>query len=230
MKVTKKPCSILLVEDDTPVRERFVRLIEQWPDGRLIADCGTLAESLAQIEQESIDLLITDLRLPDGNGIEAIKTIRDKQPNAEIMVISVLGDHKTVIRAIEAGATGFLHKDATSFNLIEAIEELLAGGSPVSPAIARTIIQRITPHEESTQGITSIAKQTANKKGSNLTARESEILYGVVKGLTNSELAEIYGISTSTVPVHIRNIYRKLETRNRSETIYEAMRLGLVEA
>lgn len=218
-------CSILLVEDDEPVRQRFAQLINAWPKGNLLADLGNLSDTIEFINNQTIDLLITDLRLPDGNGIEAIKQLRQRQPKAEVMVISVLGDHNTVIRAIEAGATGFLLKDASSFDLIEAVEELLAGGSPVSPAIARTIIRRINTNDS--QQATSADKEKQNGHG--LTTREREILYGVVKGLTNSELAEIYGIATSTVPVHIRNIYRKLETRNRSETIYEAMRLGLVE-
>lgn len=216
-------CSILLVEDDTPVRERLAHIIDEWPDGTLLAACASLGEAIQQIAKHPIDLLITDLRLPDGNGIEAIQTLRREQPDSEIMVISVLGDHQTVIRAIEAGATGFLLKDTKSFNLIEAIKELLAGGSPVSPSIARTIIRRITPSgtpppDEAVQG--------GSKE---LTARENEILHGVVKGLTNAELAKIYNISPLTVPVHIRNIYRKLETRNRSETIYEAMRQGLID-
>ncbi len=224
--LANKHCSIVLVEDDVPVRKRFVTLINGWSGGKLIADVGSLNDTIKLIHEQPIDLLITDLRLPDGNGIEAIKLIREIQPKAEVMVISVLGDHNTVIRAIEAGATGFLLKDASSFNLIEAVEELMAGGSPVSPAIARTIIRKISPSEEQ---IAHSNQETQNTLGHNLTTREREILYGVVKGHTNGELAEIYGISASTVPVHIRNIYRKLETRNRSETIYEAMRLGLVE-
>ena len=222
--MSKDSCLILLVEDDEPVRERFVHLVDMWTNGHLVADVGTLAEALAIIERQKVDLLITDLRLPDGMGTTAIRRIRECQPDAEVMVISVLADHNTVIQAIEAGATGFLLKDATPFNLVEAIEELMSGGSPVSPAIARTIIRRV-----STPVATAVPDPLDDAAAPKLTAREQEILHGVVKGLTNNELAEAYGITVNTVPVHVRNIYRKLQTRNRSETIYEAMRQGLVE-
>lgn len=216
--------SILLVEDDKPVRDRFVDLIRLWTSGHLVKDVGTLKDAQDAIQAHKIDLLITDLRLPDGMGTDAIKLLKQTQPEAEVMVISVLGDHRTVIKAIEAGATGFLLKDASPFNLIEAIEELLDGGSPVSPSIARTIIQSVN---KSGNG-SAMPTVSADEGRPQLTARELEILQGVVKGLTNAELAEAYGIASGTVPVHIRNIYRKLQTRNRSEAIYEARRHGLV--
>lgn len=217
------PCSILLVEDDAPVRERMAHILSNWEDGRLQAACATLGEALTEIRDHPPDLLVTDLRLPDGNGIEAIKTLRREKPEAEAMVISALGDHKTVIDAIEAGATGFLLKDAEPFNMIEAIKELLAGGSPVSSAIARMIIRRIGPVSQNPPEANSVGRIKT------LTEREKEVLQGIAKGLTYGEVAELCGISGQTVPVHIRNIYRKLETHNRSETVYEAMRLGLIE-
>lgn len=208
------------------MRERLGDIVSDWSGGRLIAACSTLGEALSQIHENSVDLLVTDLRLPDGNGIEAIRTLRREQPQAEAMVISALGDHQTVISAIEAGATGFLLKDAEPFDMIDAIKELLSGGSPVSSAIARTIIRRINPVPDTSPAVRSDETAEPPKE---LTKREKEILEGVAKGLTYVEIADIYGISHQTVPVHIRNIYRKLETHNRSETVYEAMRLGLIE-
>lgn len=218
-----QPCAILLIEDDAPVRKRLARIITDWPDGKLITSCANLNEALKQISKNTIDLLITDLRLPDGNGIEAIRFLRKEQPEAEAMVISVLGDQQSVFRAIESGAAGFLLKDAESFNLIGAIKELMAGGSPVSPAIARTIIKRAFPDRGDA------GKRKEDDPVKLLTKRETEILQGVAKGLTNTELSEIHGISYNTVPVHIRNIYRKLETHNRSEAVYEAVRMGLID-
>ncbi|MBL4614945.1 MAG: response regulator transcription factor [Magnetovibrio sp.] len=223
---TNGQCRVLLVEDDAPVRARLAHIIADWPEGHLVAACATLGEVLTQIATTPVDLLVSDLQLPDGNGIEAIRRLRQEQPKAEAMVISALGDHETVIAAIEAGATGFLLKDAEPFDMIEAIKELLAGGSPVSSAIARTIIRRIKP--ETPAPVDTKTNKTSGPV-QKLTRRETEILQGVAKGLTYAELADVYGISHQTVPVHIRNIYRKLETHNRSETVYEAMRLGLIE-
>jgi DNA-binding NarL/FixJ family response regulator len=211
---------ILLTEDDGPVRERLAGLVQGWQGGELIAVCATLAQTLAVIEAHQIDLLITDLNLPDGNGIQAIRTLRLKQPAAEAMVISVLADERTVLDAIESGASGYLLKDADSIDLIEAITELMAGQSPISSRIARVLVRRLA--ERSGTG------KSLEKQNDILTAREMDILWGVAKGFTYGELAERLGISRQTVPVHIRNIYRKLEASNRSEAVFEATRLGLI--
>lgn len=212
------PWRILLTEDDAPVRTRLAALLEAWDGGRLVGVCANLAESLAVIEAEPLDLLITDLKLPDGNGIDGIRALRRKQPEAEAMVISVLADEAVVLEAIEAGASGYLLKDADSLDVTEAVTELMAGRSPISSRIARVLVRRLGER-------TTPAQPAQNM----LTAREMDILWGVAKGFTYAELAERLGISRQTVPVHVRNIYRKLEASNRSEAVFEASRLGLIK-
>jgi DNA-binding NarL/FixJ family response regulator len=136
------------------------------------------------------------------------------------MVISVLADDRNVLDAIEAGASGYLLKDSDPINIIDAIAELLAGRSPISSAIARTIIRRLSNHEP--------AAPTPPDAAERLTPREMDILWGIAKGFTYGELAERLQISKQTVPVHIKNIYRKLHANNRSEAVYEASRRGLI--
>ena len=216
----QRTLQILLTEDDGPVRERLAGLLQGWQGGKLVEVCATLTQTLTAIETHQVDLLITDLNLPDGNGIDAIRMLRKKQPAAEAMVISVLADERTVLDAIEAGASGYLLKDADSIDLIEAITELMAGQSPISSRIARVLVRRLSDRTE--------AGQPVAKSNDILTAREMDILWGVAKGFTYGELAERLGISRQTVPVHIRNIYRKLEASNRSEAVFEATRLGLI--
>jgi DNA-binding NarL/FixJ family response regulator len=134
------------------------------------------------------------------------------------MVISVLADDRSVIEAIEAGAAGYLLKDADSIELVEAIEELRSGRSPISSSIARVIVRRLNgPPSAPPPPLASV-----------LTARETDILWGIAKGFTYAELAQQLGISKQTVPVHVKNIYRKLEANNRSEAVFEASRLGLI--
>ena len=212
------PWRILLTEDDAPVRTRLAALLDAWEGGHLVGVCANLAESLAAIEAEPLDLLITDLKLPDGNGIDGIRALRRKQPGAEAMVISVLADEAVVLEAIEAGASGYLLKDADSLDVTEAVTELMAGRSPISSRIARVLVRRLGEQ-------TTPAQPAQNM----LTAREMDILWGVAKGFTYAELAERLGISRQTVPVHVRNIYRKLEASNRSEAVFEASRLGLIK-
>jgi DNA-binding NarL/FixJ family response regulator len=192
-----EPWRILLVEDDRPVRDRLARLIEEWDGGKLVATCDSLGDTLTAIAQHEIDLLITDLRLPGGNGIAAIRQLATTQPEAEAMVISVLADEKTVLQAIEAGASGYLHKDADSIDLIQAITDLMAGRSPISSGIARVLVRRLSERVEDAVG------------------REE----GPRPSLTPRE----------TVPIHVRNIYRKLQASNRSEAVFEAARLGLIK-
>lgn len=224
-----KPATrVLLVEDDAPVRERLARIIGDWPDGRLVAACATLGEATRQIIDHAIDLLITDLNLPDGHGVQAIRLLRDRQPDAEVMVISVLADDRTVIEAIEAGATGYLLKDSDPIDIVAAIRDVLAGRSPISSKIARTIVRRLVARESSPGGAVS-GVTPADTDSQLLTPREMDILWGIAKGFTYSELAERLQISKQTVPVHIRNIYRKLQANNRSEAVYEASRRGLIK-
>src|SRR5690554_4311913 len=139
-----RPLKIVLTEDDGPIRERLARIVGDWTEAELCAACATLAEALAAIEIHKIDLLITDLRLPDGNGIDAIRLLAKRQPEAEAMVISVLADERSVLEAIEAGASGYLLKDAASIDLIEAIRDVMAGRSPISSRIARVLVRRLS--------------------------------------------------------------------------------------
>lgn len=209
-------CQVLLVEDDKPLRERFARILADWANGQLVGVCATLDEALEHLRRHHVDLLITDLRLPDGHGTQAIRALRALNPAADAMVISVLTDEQTVIGAIEAGAAGYLLKDADAIELIEAIEELRSGRSPISSSIARVIVRRLsTPAPAPAPGLT-------------LTPRETDILWAIAKGFTYAEIAEQLGVSKLTVPVHVKNIYRKLEAGNRSEAVFEASRLGLI--
>lgn len=210
-----EPVRVLLLEDDAPLRDRFRRLLEASPKVHLVAACGTLGEALDVLHREAIDLLMADLNLPDGHGIEAIRALRALYPDADAMVISVLADDETVLEAIEAGAVGYLLKDADSLELMESIEELRAGRSPISPSIARILVKRM-------------AAPAPQQGTAALTPREIEVLRGIAKGFTYTELAEWLGISRQTVPVHIKNIYRKLAASNRSEAVYEASKRGLI--
>lgn len=213
------PWRVLLVEDDEPVRTRFARILEGWDEGSLIAACGTLLDAMQVLGREPVDLLITDLRLPDGNGIEAIQRLKAVSPDAEAMVISVLADERTVLDAIEAGAAGYLHKDAYALDLLEAVNDLLAGRSPISSSIARLLVRRLASQE---------GNERPPSAPSNLTAREMDILINIARGLTYEEIAACLEISKHTVPVHVRNIYRKLSVNNRSQAVFEARERGIL--
>ena len=146
------------------------------------------------------------------------------------MVISVLADDRNVIEAIEAGATGYLLKDSDPLDILDAITELLAGRSPISSTIARTIVRGFGSRQGKPGSASGAVPEAApaHLDEQPLTPREMDILWGIAKGFTYGELAERLEISKQTVPVHIKNIYRKLQTNNRSEAVYEASRRGLI--
>jgi DNA-binding NarL/FixJ family response regulator len=222
------PIRVLLLEDDASLRERFAKILRDWPSAELVAACACLAEARQVLESTRIDLLMADLQLPDGHGIEAIRLLRQVNPEADSMVISVLADEASVIQAIEAGAVGYLLKDAGSIELIDAIEQLRAGCSPISSSIARILVRRMSapgPRRPEQAG----GKEEGPKEEGVLTPREMEILWGIAKGFTYAELAERLKISRHTVPAHIKNIYRKLAANNRSEAVFEATRRGLMQ-
>lgn len=210
---------ILVLEDNLAVAERLSRIIEGWNRGTLVGRCAFLKDALALIKGSAIDLLLADIHLGDGSGIRAIEAMREHHPQGQSIVISALSERPLVFEALQAGATGYILKDDDSVGIVEAIEAVLEGKSPISIGIARHMIEIIQA------GTASPSKQHDVPA---LTAREIEILNSIAKGFTNREVAEILGISPQTVPVHIRNIYRKLQASNRTEAAYEARRLGLI--
>ena len=219
------PVRVLVLEDSQPLLDRFARIIETWPQGQLSGAVSSVAAARRIIETNPIDILVADLNLPDGNGIEAISALRVSQPEAHAVVISVLSDGATVLKAIQAGACGYVLKDDTSIDFINALSMMREGKSPMSAAIARQIIENL-------QTVTTdvpVQEHLVEESTASLTPREQEVLTAIARGFTYREVADILNISAQTVPVHVRNIYRKLDAGNRSEAVYEATRQGLIE-
>ncbi|MEO8154096.1 MAG: response regulator transcription factor [Rhizobacter sp.] len=206
--------SVLLVEDDPPTRNWLVSQLLQIPSCAGVHACGTVAEACAWLAQHSPDILLVDLGLPDGSGLAVIKQTRTRHPLCEVLVLSVFGDERTVLAAIDAGASGYLVKDGNSLSLREHLECLRQGGSPLSPRIARTLIRRFqSPHAD-----TGPAPLDTNPL---LSTRETEVLTGLAKGFSYAEVAQALGITPNTVRTHVRKLYEKLSVNSRSEALYE---------
>lgn len=211
--------SVNLVEDDVRVRDTLVARLATDPELRTLSAVGTCREALAALEQERPDLLIIDLGLPDGDGLDVIAQAHQRYPDLDIMVFSVFGDEGRVVRAIRNGASGYLLKDQPGPEIIEAIRELVAGRAPISPGIARHLIHGLQ---------TPPAAETASEDGPDLTAREREILTLVAKGFSYKECARLLELSVHTVAAYVKRVYRKLAVGSRGEAVYEARRLGLM--
>ena len=215
---------ILILEDSPPLLRKFSDIVEGWQGGTLVGAFMSLAEAIHFTQTVPIDILIADLNLPDGSGISAIKALRQSQPQASAVVVSVLSDAATVFEAIQAGATGYILKDDSSIEIIKALELTLEGKSPMSAVIARQIITNIQMTAANETG-----KVEHENTAALLTPREQEVLNAIARGFSYREVADILNMSAQTVPVHVRNIYRKLDAGNRSEAVFEATRQGLID-
>lgn len=221
--MTSKTFQILLLEDERSVALRLGGIIQTWPSGLLLPPCHTVGEALEIISRQEVDILIADLQLPDGFGTQAIRALRSRQPDAVAIVMSVLNDSASVLDAIRAGATGYLEKDDSAIGIIKAMEMAVTQQSPMSASIARLIVQSL--HEEPPKE--DIGRRAADLPFT-LTKRERDVLTTISRGFSNAEVAEMLGMSPQTVPVHTRNIYRKLQVSNKTEAIYLARREGWI--
>lgn len=207
---------MLLVEDSPDMRDYLARAINDHPELELLAACADLASARAVLRHAVPDVLLTDLALPDGDGVALIRELKLAKPSCECMVISVFGTEARVVAAIEAGATGYLLKDDPVERVAQAVLSLVQGGSPMSPGIARHVLNRLR------------GTAPAESAGASLTERELTVLHALSRGFTYGEVAEQLGLSTHTVGTHVKHLYRKLEVCSRSEAVYEAAQLGLI--
>lgn len=214
---------VALIEDEPAFRNRFREIISTADDLLFTGEAASLADGLALVARRVADVYLVDLGLPDGDGIELVHRLQEQQPEADVMIVSVFGDDRHVVRSIKAGATGYILKDSLYSDVVELIRELHAGGSPISPGIARRLL---TLFKEQSGADDSEAAPPASNP---LSARETEILRLVAKGLTFDEIAKVLNISTNTVNTHVRKVYRKLSVNSRAEAVFEATQLGLLK-
>lgn len=214
---------ILVVDDDDAFRESVCAAIARGDDMVLAAQVNSVAAAREAIGHGDFDVALIDLGLPDGNGIDLIREISRTLPDADVMVVTVFGDEAHVLASIEAGATGYLLKRSLNDTLGETVRELRAGGSPISPVIARQLLHRFkrdTP--ESPQ------PAAAPVDDGGLSEREREVLLFIAKGFTVGEIANMLHLSAHTVATHVKHIYRKLAVHSRTEAVFEAGRMGLL--
>ncbi len=221
--------TILIVEDDPGMRAHLERAVGATAGLRLLGSAGSLQEGQAALRKEAPTALLTDLGLPDGSGLELIRETREQAPETLCMVVTVMADERTVVKAIEAGASGYLLKDGTHDEIGASLLEMLEGGSPISSRIARHLLRRFRPEPAPEAAHGDGQEPSLASPSPSLTARETEVLQLIAKGFSFSEIGDLLGISTHTVTTHVRKIYGKLEVRSRGAAVYEAVSLGIIE-
>jgi len=227
---------LVVIEDDPYWQQAIRAIIEHRPGYRVVATCGNVVQALRTVQETVFDLIIVDLGLPDGSGIDVIRAARRHQPEADILVATVFADEANVVAAIYAGATGYLLKESAPDQWIAAIDELRAGNSPIDPKIARHILGAVQ-RGRGGMGRQPVGHQAqspaadgeaADSDDPGLTAREMEVLQLVARGFTLVEVAKFLNMSPHTSRGHAKAIYRKLEVSSRGEAVFEASALGLI--
>lgn len=222
---------IVIVEDDTKFRDAFADAVRAAEDMHLIGAAPNGRQGMDLLVKHVPDVLLCDLDLPDVHGLELIRHAAANLPDCDIMVVTVFGDERHVLESIEAGATGYLLKDSLPQDFVEQIRLLRAGGSPISPIIARQLLARFqgrgaTPEARDTPASPAPADEGPGSPG--LSEREQSVLSLVTKGFTYDEIAGLLGVSRHTVMTYVKRIYRKLQVGSKTEAVYEARKLGLV--
>lgn len=214
---------VLIVEDDAVTRKSLCLAVESESSLKLLAAFDSVKPALAWLENDSPDVLMTDLGLPDGSGLEIIQQCSCRYPHADIMVVTMSSDEENVLACIEAGASGYVLKDAGKMDIARAVLDLRAGGAPMSPAIARMVLAKVRDSKKAAT-LTSPAVASAS-----LTKREAAILDLIAQGDSYGEVAKLLSVSVGTVQTHIKNIYGKLAVHSRGEAVFEAHRRGLLQ-
>lgn len=219
----RNPVGVLIVEDDAVTRKMLCLAVEADAALKLLAAFDSVKPALAWLEKESADVLLTDLGLPDGSGLEIIHACAQRHPNTDIMVVTMSSDEASVVACIEAGASGYVLKTAGKTDIARAIIDLRAGGAPMSPTIARMVLAKVRDGKRPAPPL------TAEGAATSLTKREAAILDLIAQGESYGEVAKLLSVSVGTVQTHIKNIYGKLAVHSRGEAVFEAHRRGLLQ-
>ncbi len=202
---------ILLVDDHPVVRMGLRGMLDAEPDLTVIGEASSGAEGVALALAERPDLVLMDLRMPGGDGVEATGRILAGAPHIRVMVLTTYESDRDILRAIEAGASGYLLKDATPAELADAVRAAARGETVLAPSVASTLV-----------------RQVRSPAPPALSARETEVLRLVAAGLTNSEIGKRLFIGEATVKTHLLRTFNKLDVTDRTAAVTTAMRHGLL--
>lgn len=230
MKERAANIRVIVVEDDIATQEFMAAAVSKGDELALVGTARSVEHAVALIDKEKPDAAFVDLELLDGHGVEVIRHARTH--NIECIVTTIFVDERNVVDAIAAGASGYLLKGMPAEKVAESVASVMRGESPIDPRIARHLLKRFsTPTGESTSAPKPAPTPAPTDEGAEsevLTKREHEVLTIMSKGTTYDEAAKLTDVSINTIRAHIRNIYRKLEVKTRSEAVHLAVTRGLI--
>jgi two-component system response regulator DevR len=212
---TSRPLTLLIVDDHEVVRQGLVALLDRRPEFQVVAEAGTVADAVAAARRFRPDLVIMDVRLPDGSGIEACREIRAEMPETRVVILTSYPDEDAVLSAIIAGASGYLLKQVRARDLVSALEAVGRGESLLDPAVTGRVLERVRR----------IATADQPDELAQLTTQERKILLLVAEGKTNKEIAADVFLSDKTVKNYVSSILAKLNLERRAQAAAYMARL-----
>lgn len=220
-KETTRAIRVLIVDDQMLLRQSFQRLLELEDGIAVVGVAGDGEEALtrlAQLEGAALpDVVLMDIRMPVMDGVQATERISERWPAVRVLILTTFDDQEYVFRGIRAGAKGYLLKDASAAELLDAIRTVYAGGSPLQPSVAAKLVAHLAQPDSATTIQRSGAPASALPGGEELTDREREILGYIARGASNREIGEALFITEGTVKNHVSNILSKLQLRDRTQ-------------
>jgi two-component system response regulator DegU len=207
---------VMIVDDHNLVREGLKAVFSQGDEIDVVGEAGSGEQAIEMVDEVNPDVILMDISMPGMNGIQATKAIRDKHPDAKIVILTMLDQEGYVYEAIKAGATGYMLKSTSSDELVNAIQTVNEGKALLHPDATAQLLKEFV----------SLAQNKAKDYG--LSNREMEVLQLLSEGKTNKEIAKALWISEQTVKTHVAHIFDKLGTSDRTETVAQALRTGLV--
>jgi DNA-binding NarL/FixJ family response regulator len=207
---------VAIIEDQREVREGLTILINGTAGFRCAGSFRTMEEALRLIANDLPNVILTDIGLPGMSGIDGIRILKQRHPDLPIVALTVYDDEEEIFNALCAGASGYLLKETQPARLLECLREVVSGGAPMSPEVARRVIHLFREF------------RPPERAGHNLTPAETELLKLLVEGHNYKTAAAELGISVNTVSFHLRNIYDKLQVHSKSEAVAKALRERIV--
>ena len=218
--------TILLLEDLPEIRAWLRALVVQVFPGSTVVESARVHDALQQVGAHRFDLAMIDLGLPDGSGVKVVQALRESQPDAQSVVVTIHDDDDHLFPALQAGAYGYLLKEQPREQLMEHLQRISQGEPPLSPSIARRMISYFSA-QANRPALQPQQTQDSLMPNVQLTEREREVLLRVAKGFTLPEIGVQLGLSRHTIADYVKQIYRKLNVSSRAEAALEAQRLGL---
>jgi NarL family two-component system response regulator LiaR len=213
------PIRLLLVDDHELLRQGTAELLGRQPDLQIVGQAADGRQAIDLARQLMPDIVIMDIRMPEMSGLEATRRLRQELPGIRVLVLTAYDDADYVFPLLEAGAAGYLLKSAPVAHLIQAIRQVDAGETPLDPAIAHLLVERLGETQ---------SKQPPGALYENLTVREHEVLARLAAGLSNRRIGQGLGISERTVQAHLTSIFGKMQVTSRTQAVTEAVKRGWI--